>query len=85
MIGDNWFKKHFEKILFSVVDRVGHSLSFSEKDKFVSVSLSVYSFIVSVGMFIFFIYFFSSLLYYKLGFERIIIILLTIIMLKVFK
>jgi len=85
MIFDSWFKKRFEKLLWKMLDGMGHSLTFKEKDKIVRITSNIYSFIIMVGMFMFLIYFFSSMVFYRAGFERTVIILLSIIMLRMMK
>jgi len=64
---------------------MGHSLTFKEKDKIVRITSSIYSFIIMIGMFMFLVYFFSSMVYIRVGFERTVIVLLSIIMIRMMK
>jgi len=77
----SFFKGRVEKRASKILNKYGSSLTYREKEKFLKLFSKFYSFITNVGLFVFLMYFFSTMIYDKIGFEKTIIVLVTIIVL----
>lgn len=82
MMFSDFIKKKFKKSIVSMLNKYGRSLSYEEKENLIRRTLKFYSFVINVGMFIFLMYFFSTMIYDRIGFDKTVIVLLTIIVLS---
>lgn len=81
MIADEWFDKKINKQVTFIVEKYGGSLKEIEKINFIERTVKVYKFITNVLLSMFIIYFFSIMIYERIGFEKTVILIMTIYLL----
>lgn len=85
MIADEWFKKSFEKLLTKGIKKVGYGVPYLTQQKIIKNTVKFYSFVTSILMALFLIYLFTTSVFNRIGYEKTVILVLTIIALRLRK
>jgi len=81
----DWISKKLKRRMLLSMDRYASDIPADVRERFVNISLKIFSFITKVGIFMFLLYFFSVMILNRLGFEKTLIVLLTLLLLSMKK
>jgi len=81
MFFDEFFEKKFRAMLWKALNKVGYAYTYADKERMINKIVKFEMLVLKIGMFVFMIYFFNTMVYNRLGFDKTIILILTILLL----